>query len=106
VALDHGQEQPKTPMPCLSALLRALVAFAGPRKKWIGMGFALASATLLAGYLEPAYDYSFAGEHPQFIGISAGVLIANIQPAADVPATQVSAIVLSLSSLPSARTRS
>ena len=27
-------------------------------------------------YLEPAYDYSFAGGHPQSIGISAGLLIA------------------------------
>ncbi len=27
-------------------------------------------------FLEPAYDYSFAGGHPQSIGISAGLLIA------------------------------
>jgi hypothetical protein len=26
-------------------------------------------------YLEPAYDYSFAGRHPQSLGISAGLLI-------------------------------
>jgi hypothetical protein len=26
-------------------------------------------------YLEPAYDYSFAGSHPQSIGMSAGLLI-------------------------------
>jgi hypothetical protein len=26
-------------------------------------------------YLEPAYDYSFAGGHPQSIGMSAGLLI-------------------------------
>jgi hypothetical protein len=29
----------------------------------------------LGWYLEPAYDYSFAGGHPQSIGMSAGLLI-------------------------------
>jgi hypothetical protein len=45
------------------------------RATWSRPGLRRMLAPRFGWYLEPAYDYSFAGGHQQSIGLSAGLLI-------------------------------